>query len=298
MRVLGRGLRRTPGPARGDLETLGEVPGRVDLVAYSAFSSGGEQQHVAITIENPRTGSQCNFEVAAVMEDVPYLLAERVFQAFQAVVYPVVENPNPNLTWVRPVSGEPVVDPEQARFYCSSQGEGVRLPYAVELVTAAQVGADGVSYVAAGIPRLEPGPWVVADRLAQEGPYDYFQPPEGRADNHPAGAVRSGAGLGAVRARCWCVRGEPSARVSEIKGLYALRRRLVRANADPEALAAVQYLLVQRGALSARRVRFAESFPDGVPARKVLDRACLALGSGGTQGVAAAVSGCPLGPGR
>ncbi len=297
VRSVRRGLGRTPGPSAGDLETLGEVPGRVDLVAHGAFSSDGKQQHVAITFENPRTGSQCNFEVAAAVEDVPYLLAEKVFQAFQAVAYPVVENPNPNLTWIRPVSDEPVMDPAQARLYCASQGEGARLPYAVELVTAAQVGADGVSYVEGGIPRLEPGPWVVADRLTREGPYYYFQPPDGRVDNHPAGAVRSGAGLGEVRARYWCVRGEPSARVLEIEGLYALHRRLVRARAAPEALAAVKYLLVRRSALSARRARSAPSFPDEVSARNALDRACLALGRGETPGVAVAVLGCPLVPG-
>ncbi len=84
----------------------------------------------------------------------------------------------------------------------------------------------------------------------------------------------------------------------EIEGLYALHRRLVRARAAPEALAAVQYLLVRRSALSARRARSAPSFPDEVSARNALDRACLALGRRETPDVAVAVLGCPLGPGR
>lgn len=275
-----KGLRTPGGASVGGLEALREVPQQVGLVAYGAFSSDGAEQHVSLTLENLRTGSLCDFGVTASVEETPYLLAEKIFRAFQAVGYPPVRNPNPNLTWIRPVSDEPIANPEQARFYCASQGEGARLPYALELTNAALAGTDGASYVAGGIPRLKPGPWAVADRLEGEGPYFYFQPRDGRVDNNPAGAVRSAAGLGEVRARYWCVQGEPSPRISRIEGLYELHRRLSRADPGGPALAALQYLLTRERALSAHP-RYRSAFADEVAARRIVGRSCFALEGGG-----------------
>jgi hypothetical protein len=270
------------------LETLQRVAETVDFVPYVTFSADGSRHLVTLTLENVRSGGVCDFEATGPLEEVTYLLAEEVFRGFQAVEYQAVRNPNPHLEWIRPSTGEPIAAAENAWFYCSSQGDGVRLPYALELITAAQVGAEGASYVEGGIPRLTPGLWVVADRLHNSGQYYYHQPRPGRAENHPNGPIRTDAGLGRVKAQYWCVKGEPDARVARIESLYELYRTVSRADVDSPVLAAIEYLLNDERALGAKR-RHASAFPGVATAWAVVQDAGCAVGWSPTEGPLVAV---------
>jgi hypothetical protein len=257
---------------KGDMDILGQVVGAVDLVPYATFSSNGPRHQVTLTLENVRSGAVCNFEGTGDLEQVGYLLAEAVFRDFQAVSYPEIRNPNPHLTWIPSSPGHPLATGAQARNYCSSQGSDVRLPFALELTTAASVGVEGASYVKGGIPRLEPGPWVVADRLHEDDQYYYFEPRPGAADNHPAGPIRTDAGLGRVNARYWCVEGKPDPRVVRIDELYKVYRRVRWADPRSPALAAVEYLLSKEEALGARK-SYPPAFPNEEAAWAVIQEA-------------------------
>lgn len=263
---------KKPSLDRREIETLRDVVEGVDLVAYATFSSDGSRQAVTLTLENVRTRAVCGFEAAGDVSRVPSLLAQEVFRNFQAVEYAGARNPNPHLTWIRPSLGEPVTTAAKARHYCRSQGENVRLPYALELTTAAGVGADGASYVEGGIPRLTPGPWIVADRLREDEQYYYFQPQPNAPDNHPAGPIRTDAGLEQVSGRYWCVIGSPDPHAVRVEKLYELYRAAKAANPSSPALAAVEYLLNREGALSARE-SFAQAFPDEGAAWAVIEAA-------------------------
>jgi hypothetical protein len=278
--------------SKRDVDTLRQVVEAVDLVPYATFSSNGLRHQVTLTLENVRSGSVCNFEGVGDLDQVAYLLAEAVFRDFQGVEYPEVRNPNSHLAWIRPSLGRPVATAAQARNYCSSQGSGVRLPYALELTTAANVGAAGTSYVEGGIPRLEPGPWVVADRLHDDEQYYYFEPRPGVPDNHPAGPVRTDAGLGQVNARYWCVKGDPDPRVVRVEELYDVYRTVRWMDPRSPALAAVEYLLDKEGALGARKL-YPPAFRTEQAARAVIEEAGSTVAAGGRafkDGPAPAVS--------
>jgi hypothetical protein len=281
------------------LVTMQRVAETVDLIPFATFSADGSRHLVTLTLENVRSGGVCDFEASGSLEQITYLLAEEVFRSFQGVAYREVQNPNPHLTWIRPAIGEPLAAAEHAWFYCSSQGDGVRLPYALELTTAAQVGVEGASYVEGGIPRLTPGLWVVADRLHNSGQYYYYQPAPGKVDNHPSGPIRTDAGLGRVKAHYWCVQGEPDARVSQIESLYELYRTVSSTDPDSPALAAIEYLLHSERALGAKRGH-ARAFADVATARAIVRDAGCALGSGPVEGPLVAVMGsagpCPGSP--
>jgi hypothetical protein len=60
-----REIRTTPETAAEELGTLQEAAAQVDLIAFGTFSSDGGRLYVTLTLENPRTGSLCDFGVTA-----------------------------------------------------------------------------------------------------------------------------------------------------------------------------------------------------------------------------------------
>lgn len=167
------------------------------------------------------------------------------------------------LTWIFPNLGP--TWPREAGAVCAAKQ--ARVPYAIELVVAAQAGVN-----AGGVPPLEEDQiYLVADQQRTTDDYFYFGAALTGAD--PRGPVRSGAGFGPIRSYFYCVQGEPSAFVKAQDSLYRLHRRITseRPAKRAELVTAVEYLLNRLGAFGAREA-YRNSFTATAPALSMLAR--------------------------
>lgn len=240
-------------------ETALQLYTSVDYFMYGSYTiiRGGNVE-LTLTIEKYYSGQTRSFSARGPIHQAIKALARKVFDFFQSNQYEEWSNPQPHLQWLpAPKRNNREEDhPSQydtwtaadARLYC--RGQRARIPYARELILAAQ----GGEYAPGGIKYFNPNEiYLVADRQRWDMQHYYFVGQEGAT----GGAVRTDAGYGTIKAKFWCVRGEPSMDIRFHEDLY----RLLRKTPDPSIKRAVEYILTQLEDTGARP-EYRDEFPD------------------------------------
>lgn len=205
----------------------------VDYFMYGTYTilSGG-QIELNLTIENYRSGETRSFLGRGQVQEAIENLSRSVFDFFQGNEYPDWINPQPHLVWVAPAPGAKEMSAQLATKICKSQN--ARLPFAEELLMAAAASP----YQPGGIPEIgEHEVYVVADRTRWNEQEYYFS---WRTDEF-LGPVKTNAGMGAVLAKYWCVKGDPADSIRYSQNLY----RILRISKDSTVKKAIEYLLNQ-----------------------------------------------------
>ncbi|MSQ60319.1 MAG: hypothetical protein EXR36_11935 [Betaproteobacteria bacterium] len=212
------------------------------FLAYGTYTVAGRGTvRVVLNLEDLLTLRIKSFSAQGPIDEVGWLLANKVMDFLQGMVYPNWENPQPQLTWIAPSFPQTKVRAQLAVRYC--EGQKARLPYAVELLQASMAG----NYREGGIgPLISNATYIVADRNRYDEQY-YYSTFE-NAQTQTGGPLHTSAGHGSVTGYYWCVRGEPSKETLFDQALY----RILRQNQQQkrkEVVFALEYVLARRNDL-------------------------------------------------
>ena len=211
----------------------------LDYGTYTVIDAGTVR--AVLNLEDLLTLRVVSFSADAPIAEVGNVLAAKVVDFLQGVEYPDWENPQPQLTWIAPASPEGRMSAPFAERYC--EGQKARLPYAVELLQAANVS----NYRKGGIGPLFPNAtYIVADRNRYDEQY-YYTTGE-VAQTQTGGPLHTSAGHGTVIGYYWCVRGSPSRDTLFDQALYRLIRQSQQQKRS-EVVIALEYVLAKRNDL-------------------------------------------------
>jgi hypothetical protein len=240
-----------------------DVLASVNYLLYGTFTVvAGGNVILTLTAEDFKTGElhafQAQGDLAAAVAD----LARQLFGFAQENARKPWANPQPTLQWILPPpadSGSQL--PREAAMFC--EGQGARLPFARELVLAAQ----GGNFRDGGIPAVGEGDiFLVADQERTVERYYYFG--VALVGDDPRGPVHTDAGFGTIRPQFACVKGPVSSGVQWEQDLYRAYRHLP---ASSPARAAIEFLLLRLDAYGSSD-RFADRFDSAASAISVLEK--------------------------
>lgn len=230
-----------------------EIFEQIDYISYGTFSSlGNGEFQLTLHLTGNKNGVTRNFIARGRLARAVEILAQEVFDFFQANIYEEWKSPYSKLTWLpMPVNPErerqiresnsyDLYSFNEAKSYC--QARGYRLPFAKELLMA----ETGTKYQEGGISAMYPhARWAIADRRMTN-------------ENHwavPAKADSTGGIFMAdsslpMKGVFWCVKGQAASDVALADRIWSLIRRV--RNNNLEVFNALQTLRFEMGDYGAK----------------------------------------------
>ncbi len=219
-----------------------EIFNQVDYVLYGSYTVI-DNGHVSLslTAERFHTGEMRTFQARGRIQEAVSALAVELFDFAQANRRSAWKNPLEGLTWlVPPISLQGTQLAREAKLFC--EGQGARVPFARELVLAAQGGA----YRNGGVNEIRHDDvYLVAD--VQRDLENHFYFGVSLTGDDPRGPVRTAAGLGTVRPQFVCVKGEVAELVRWEQDLYRAVRKAQQLSVATRVrvIDALEYLLLR-----------------------------------------------------
>jgi hypothetical protein len=202
----------------------------IDVVLYGSYTVVEGGVILTLTAEQLRTGEITSFQANGSMEEAIASLASQLFRYAQENQRKAWANPQPQLEWILPPPNLATALPREAKLFC--EGQGARLPFARELILAAQ----GGNFRAGGVSAIQEDDEIIVADLERSTQQIYYFGTALTGDD-PRGPVRDAAGFGTIHARFLCVKGKVSPAAQWEQDLYRAYRKA------PAARSAFEYLL-------------------------------------------------------
>jgi hypothetical protein len=255
-----------PSPERDKLFL--EVFRGVDYLLYGSYTViAGGSVSLTLTAEKYKTGETRNFQASGEIQQAVAALSRELFNFVQENARKPWKNPLESLEWILPPPNLPTTQlPREIKLFC--EGQDARVPYARELVLAAQ----GGNYRRGGIPAIRDRDiFLVAD--VQRTVENHFYFGSAYTGEDPRGPVRTQAGFGTIRPNFVCVKGAVAEPVRWEQDIYRAIRKAATLPAAKKTRVedALEFLLIRLDAYGTRSW-FENKFQTAGQAIQVLEK--------------------------
>lgn len=243
----------------GFVDGFGIATGPKRLVANSYLMMtftvmAASQYRLDALLGSVATASEKSFSAQGSFQEVMSLLAAKIFVVFQSKLDRTQQNPHPTLRWKAPPVNSEMMSTYEAKRYC--QGQGMRLPYADEVLLAQQQS----EFRSGGMKNLRAGARIAVENLGRVQDLDYVLVYGRLGEEHPAPTLQP-ASQGSNSVQVVCVQGAVSSDILATERLFTLSQKYNPggtnyrffpgsiASANREIVRAIESLLVKYRAL-------------------------------------------------